>query len=123
MWHAVGNILGAENFKYMLKQVSKKNFKREIVENASLSLVQFKTEWSGVCHIIEPLYRELANSYNGVVNFYTIDVEMEKGIESDYGVVEIPTILIFKSGKVIDYAIGLTSKNQLISKIENAIAN
>jgi len=87
-----------------------------------VSLVQFKKEWNGVSQIIEPLYNDLAKSYNGVVNFYTVDVEKETGLDSEYGVMDIPTILFFKSGKIIDHVTGLTPKNVLISKIENAIA-
>lgn len=104
-----------------MKEVSKKSFRKEVIENTQLSVVEFKTDWSGACHIIEPIYRDLAQSYNGVVNFFTVDVESEIGIDTEYGVMEIPTILFFRSGKLIDHAVGLTSKNVLISKIENAI--
>ena len=87
-----------------------------------LSLVRFKKEWNGASQIIEPVYNELAVSYNGIVNFYTVDVEMEKGLDSEYGVTDIPTILFFKKGEIIDHAIGLIPKNVLITKIENAMA-
>lgn len=87
-----------------------------------LSLVQFTKQWNGASQIIAPVYNELSASYNGVVNFFTVDVEMEQGLDSEYGVRDIPTILFFKKGKVIDHAIGLTPKNVLISKIENAMA-
>lgn len=105
----------------MLKIISKKNFKKEVIENTILSIVQFKTEWSGVCHIIEPVYIDLVHIYSNVANFYTVDVEEEKGLDQEYGVMEIPTILFFKSGKIIDHSIGLTSKSELIKKIENAL--
>jgi thioredoxin 1 len=107
----------------MLKAVSKETFKREVIENTGLSVVQFKKEWSGTCRIIEPAYRDLANSYNGVVNFYTVDADEEKELDTEYGIMEIPTILFFKSGKIIDHTIGLVSKNVLITKVENAIAS
>ena len=105
----------------MNKQVKKENFKKEVIENRHLSLVQFKKEWNGASQIIEPAYNELATAYNGVVNFFTVDVEKESGLDTEYGVMDIPTILFFKYGKIVDYAIGLTPKNILISKIENAI--
>ena len=105
----------------MLKAVSKENFKKEVIENTNLSVVQFKKEWSGACLIIEPLYRDVAGSYNGAVNFYTVDVDEEKRLDTEYGVVDIPTILFFKSGEVIDHIIGLVSKNVLTEKVENAI--
>jgi len=52
-----------------------------------------------------------------------VDVETEKGIEKEYSIMELPTILFFRSGKIVDHAVGLTSRNILISKIENAIAS
>jgi len=106
----------------MNRQLTKMNFKKEVIESSTLSLVQFKKEWNGASQIIEPVYNDLAVSYNGVVNFYTVDVEKENGLHQEYGVRDIPTILFFKKGKVIDHAVGLTPKNILISKIENAIA-
>lgn len=107
----------------MLKAVSKENFKKEVIENTGLSVVQFKKEWSGACQIIEPVYRDLAGSYNGAVDFYTVDVDEEKGLDAEYGIMEIPTILFLKSGEVIDHIIGLVSKNVLIEKVENAITS
>ena len=105
----------------MNRQITKKDFKKEVIESSTLSVVQFKKEWNGASQIIEPVYNELANSYNGVVNFYTIDIEQENGLHMEYGVSDIPTILFFKKGEIIDHAVGLTPKNILISKIENAI--
>jgi thioredoxin 1 len=106
----------------MNKQIGKTNFRQEVIESRALSLVQFKKEWNGASQIIEPVYNDLAKAYNGVVNFYTVDVEKEAGLDTEYGVMDIPTILFFKCGKVVDHAIGLTPKNILISKIEHAIA-
>lgn len=107
----------------MTREISKDNFQQEVIESMRLSLVQFKREWSGGSHIIEPVFNDLAKSYNGVVNFYTVDIEKEVGLANEYGVIEMPTILFFKAGRVIDHAIGLTPKNVLISKIENVISS
>ncbi len=106
----------------MSKPISKNNFQKEVMESDVLSLVQFKKQWNGLSQIIEPVYNELAKSYDGMVNFYTVDVEKEKGLEAEFGVMEIPTILFFKSGKIVDHVIGLTPKNIIISKIEEAMA-
>lgn len=105
----------------MNRLLSRDQFKEEVIDNIHLSLVQFKLEWSGACQIISPMYEELAKSYIGQAKFFTVDIEKEKGLENEYGVTEIPTILFFKSGKVIDHVTGLTPKNVVISKIENAL--
>jgi len=107
----------------MNRQLNKINFRKEVIESKAVTLVQFKKEWNGASQIIEPVYNELAKSYNGVVNFFTVDIEKENGLDKEYGVTDIPTILFFKKGKIIDHAVGLTPKNILISKIENAIDN
>ena len=106
----------------MTRTITRTDMRKEVMTSNQLSLVKFKTDWSGTCQIIEPIYNDLAKSYKGVVSFYTMDVEAEKGIEVEYGIMELPTILFFMDGKIIDHAVGLTSRNILITKIENAIA-
>lgn len=106
----------------MNREISRKEFKKEVIDNTALALVQFKTEWSGACQIISPVYEELAKSYRGQASFFTVDVEKEQGIENDYGVMELPTILFFRRGQVIDHITGLIPKNVMISKIENALS-
>lgn len=106
----------------MSKKITRQEFRKEIMESHELSLVKFKIEWSGACQIIAPIYEELSRSYKGMANFFTIDIEKESGIDREYGVMEVPTILFFKSGKVVDYVSGLVPKNVVISKIENALS-
>jgi thioredoxin 1 len=113
--------IGNNKREEMNKTISKKEFKKEVIDNMSLSLVQFTLEWSGACQIISPMYDELADSYKGQAKFFTIDVEKERGIDGEYGIMEVPTILFFKRGRVVDHVTGLTPKNVLISKIENAL--
>ena len=106
----------------MNRDISKDQFKKAVLESTMLTLVQFKMDWSGPCQIIIPIYEELAQSYSGQVLFYTVDVDSEAGLDHDYGVMEFPTILFFKEGKVIDHITGLTPKNTMINKIENALS-
>ncbi len=106
----------------MNRPISKTEFKKEVIDSPHLSLVQFKIEWSGACQIISPIYEELALSYENQAKFFTVDIEDESGLGNEYGVMEFPTILFFKSGKIIDHITGLTPKNVLISKIENALS-
>jgi len=104
-------------------QITGKQLKKEIAENINLLLVHFKTEWNGACQILAPVYDDLANAYKGTAKFFTVDAEKNKTAAHEYGVNEIPTILFFKNGEVVDYVSGLTPKNIIISKIENALTN
>jgi thioredoxin 1 len=107
----------------MNRLISRQEFKKEVIESIRLSLVQFRIEWSGACQIISPMYEELAAAYRGQVNFFTVDVETEMGFENEFGVVELPTILFFKSGLVIDHIKGLVPRNVMVTKIENALTS
>src|SRR3954467_13815240 len=91
----------------MNKIITQKEFKREVVESRTLSVVHFKTEWNGACQIIAPVYNDLARTYKGHANFFTVDIEKEKKLVDELGIIEAPTILFFKSGRVIDHAVGL----------------
>ena len=106
----------------MNKQITKSRLKKEIL-NMTLSLVHFKTEWSGACQIITPVYDELSKSFRDTVNFFCIDVEKEKGVDVDCGITEFPTILFFRNGQIIDHVIGLVPKHLLIAKIKTALSS
>ena len=107
----------------MSKLITHENFKDEVLASMKLSLVQFKTEWKGTCQILSMIYDDLAKTYKGLVNFYTVDFENEVALVDEYGVSDVPTILFYKGGKLIDHSVGLISKNALISKIDNALSN
>jgi thioredoxin 1 len=107
----------------MNKTVNEMTFKKDVLESKRLVLVQFKKEWNGASQIIAPVYNDLGESYKEAAHFFTVDTEIEKGLAVEYGIIEIPTILFFRDGKVVDHVVGLTPKNDLVSKIEAAIAN
>ncbi len=107
----------------MNKTISKKQLKKEVTESKGVLVVQFKTEWSGACQIILPIYEELAGSFDGKARFYTVDVERETGIDREYGVTELPTILFFRNGNLVDYIRGLAPKEVMARKVETAITN
>jgi thioredoxin 1 len=100
---------------------SRSNFNRKLAEGKLLSLVQFKTEWNGASQIISMIYDDLARSYQGMIDFHVVDFEKETELSKAFGVTEVPTILFFKGGQIIDHAIGLVPKNVLIAKIETAL--
>ncbi len=122
IWHA-GWLYDARKLKTKNMTINKNNFRKHVIESADLTLVQFKTEWNGACQIVSMIYDDLAISYKGSANFYTVDVEKENDLNSEYGITELPTILFFKAGEVIDHIVGLTPKDVLKNKIENALIN
>ena len=102
--------------------MQKKNrFNREATENERLTLALFKTEWNGACQIVSMIYDDLAKSYQHDAGFFTVDFEENPELSSEFGIREVPAILFFKKGQLIDHAVGLTAKNVLITKIESAL--
>jgi len=95
--------------------------KQEILENKVLSVVIFESEWNGSCQIVAPILDDLATKYENTINFYKIDIDEEKEIAYEYGIMDLPTILFFQNGEVVDHIIGLSSKHIIQEKIEHVL--
>ena len=121
-WHA-GWLYPSNKKIKRIQMIQQNNFDPASLESSTLSLVQFKSEYNGACQLLHMIFKDLQLTYNGVANFFTVDFEKEKELSNSYGVMEIPTILFFINGKIIDHTVGLTSKNILVDKIESALAN
>lgn len=107
--------------KSMTRELTSKSFQKEVLNNEHPVIVQFCNRWNGACQIFSPIYEELDRAYEGRVSFYNVDIEKESVLEKEYRIVEVPTILIFDRGYLIDYSKGLIPRNNLIEKIENAL--
>lgn len=104
--------------KSIIKISDREKFKRKVLEGKGIRIVRFCTVWSGPCQIMGPIYLEMFSTFKKAASFYRVDVDEAPLLKSDYGIIEIPTILLFKNGKVIDFAIGLISRDALIAKIK-----
>jgi thioredoxin-like negative regulator of GroEL len=109
-------------FSIMPIQITTEEFKSKVTESNLLCLVKFKTSWSGACQIVAPFYKELSLTYRGAANFFIVDTEHDNSLAQRFGIMELPTILLFKNGTVVDHTTGLTSKQVLIEKIEQALS-
>ena len=81
-------------------------------------VVDFWAEWCGPCKMIAPVVEELSGEYSGKVNIGKIDVDENNEISSRFGIRNIPTILFFKNGQLVDKQVGATQKSALVQKIE-----
>ena len=98
------------------------NFSRNEINNRNLSLVHFTMEWNGASQIVSMIFSDLAKSYSGTAAFYSVNVENDRVLSREFGVMEVPTILFFRNGELVDHSVGLISRNALIAKIETALA-
>jgi thioredoxin 1 len=94
------------------------NFDEETKRAESPILVDFWAEWCGPCRIVAPVLEQLAADYKGKARVGKVNVDEHSAIASKYGVQSIPTLLLFKQGKVVEQYIGATSRDVLSKLID-----
>ena len=101
----------------MAQKITDANYK-ELLAQDKLVVVDFWAEWCGPCRSIAPYVDELATEYEGkaIIGKYTVDDD--NALSSEMGIRNIPTILFFKGGKLVDKQVGASSKADLKAKIE-----
>ena len=98
-------------------QVTKENF--ENLKSGNLPLVvDFWATWCGPCRMVAPIISELAEKYDGKVVVGKCDVEENDDLAAEFGIRNIPTILLFKNGEVVDKLVGAASKQKFEEKFE-----
>lgn len=101
----------------METKVTTSNF--ETLKNGELPLVvDFWATWCGPCRMIAPIIEELAKEYDGKINVGKCDVEECDDIAAQFGIRNIPTILFFKGGEVVDKMVGAASKSKIEDKFK-----
>ena len=101
----------------METKITTSNF--EELKNGELPLVvDFWATWCGPCRMVAPIIEELAKEYDGKINVGKCDVEECDDIASEYGIRNIPTILFFKGGEVVDKMVGAASKSKIEDKFK-----
>ncbi len=88
------------------------------VKNNDVVLVDFYADWCGPCHMIKPVIEELSREMEGKVKFGKVDVDRNKEKAIEYGIMSIPTLLIFKNGKLVDRLTGAMPKEAIKERIE-----
>lgn len=101
-----------------LIHLTNQNFDTEVVKSNVPVLVDFWAEWCGPCRMISPIVDQVANEYSGKLKVGKINVDEEQDLAIKFGVMSIPTLLVFKQGKIVDQVVGAMSKDQLVSRLE-----
>lgn len=96
------------------------NFKKEVLENEKVTLVDFWAPWCGPCQMMGPVIDEVATEIGDLANVGKLNVDENQESAQKYGVMSIPTIIIFKDGKNVKQLVGAQSKEVLIEELKKA---
>ena len=105
-----------------VSHVSDAQFEEQVLKSEGPVLVDFWAEWCGPCKMISPLLDDLAASYGGKLKVAKVNIDQNQKTPRDYNVRSIPTLMVFKDGKVQATQIGAVSRTQLTQIIDKAIA-
>lgn len=106
---------GRDRMKPM--ELTEETFEQEVLKATIPVLVDFWAAWCGPCKVIAPMVEELATEYEGKLKIGKVDVDNHQKIAMQYGIRSIPTLLMFKGGKVVEQIIGAAPKKTLVEKL------
>ena len=102
----------------MIIEVTDANFEKEVIQSKNPVLVDFWAEWCGPCRMVAPIVKEIGQDFDGRVVVAKLDVDSNPEVSNKYGIRNIPTILFFKNGQIVDKQVGAVPKNILVAKVE-----
>lgn len=97
----------------MTMEFTSANFTEEVLKSPIPVMVDFWATWCMPCKMLAPTLEELAEEANGAYKVGKVNVDAEPALAAQFGIMNIPTVLVFKNGQVVEKSVGLVQKSQL----------
>ena len=101
----------------MVFEVTEQNFEKEVLNSKETVLLDFWASWCGPCRMLSPVIEEISNEYFDKVKVGKVNVDEQSELAQKFGIMSIPTLMVFKDGKHIDTKIGVRPKTEIISML------
>jgi thioredoxin 1 len=108
--------MGAKTF-----EVNEADFQTKVLESSEPVLVDFWAEWCGPCKMIAPIVDEIATEYEGKIKVAKMDADVNPEVLQAYGILGIPTLLLFKNGEPVERITGFRPKGEIVKKLINHV--
>lgn len=102
----------------MALEITDANFEELVLKSDKPVIVDFWAVWCGPCRMVGPIVNEIGEDYKDTITVGKVDVDNNPGVAAKYGIRNIPTILFFKNGEVVDKQVGAVPKQVLVGKVE-----
>ncbi len=97
--------------------VTDESFQQDVLDSELPVLVDFWADWCGPCRMIAPSVAAIAEEYEGAIKVAKVDVDENPAIPGRYGIVGIPTVMLFKGGQVVERMVGAYPKDRIVAQI------
>lgn len=105
----------------MAIDVTEATFEEVVLKSEVPVIVDFWAVWCGPCRMVGPIVEEIGQEYDGKAKVVKVDVDNNPGIASQYGIRNIPTLLYYKNGQVVDKQVGAVPKQVIVNKLESLL--